>query len=132
MTAEVFVDSNVLLYMVSRDIQKSLRAQALIRDQPLISTQVLGEFVNVARRKFKMTWNEVRIALAPIRSACAVVSVTVATHDLGLDLAEKTNLRMYDAQIVAAASLAGCHTLFTEDLNHGQRIAGVMIRNPFV
>jgi predicted nucleic acid-binding protein len=34
-------------------------------------------------------------------------------------------------QIVAAALLAGCTRLLTEDLQHGQRIDSLTIRDPF-
>jgi predicted nucleic acid-binding protein len=74
---------------------------------------------------------EVRDVLAVARAACAVKALDVATHELALDLAERYRLAVYDAVIVAAASLAGCSVLYTEDLQHGQRIDGLVVRNPF-
>lgn len=131
MSAETFVDSNVLLYLVSHDGLKAARAEESLRSKPVISSQVLNEFVAVSRRKFKLTWPEVRIALAPIRQACRIVPVTVETHELAVDIAEYAGIRIYDALIAASAALAGCTVLLSEDLNAGQRIGPVIIRNPF-
>ena len=52
-------------------------------------------------------------------------------HGRAVEIAEQHLLGMYDALIVAAAELAGCDVLYTEDLNHGQRIGRVVVRNPF-
>ena len=57
--------------------------------------------------------------------------MTVETHERALDLAERFHLSFYDALIVASASLAGCTALYSEDMQDGQTIAGVTIRNPF-
>lgn len=38
----------------------------------------------------------------------------------------------YDSLIVAAALEAGCARLSTEDLQHGQKIEGLLIENPFL
>jgi predicted nucleic acid-binding protein len=59
------------------------------------------------------------------------LALTVETHALAVQIAEEAMIDIYDANIVAAAELAGCDTLYTEDLNAGQRIGGVTIRNPF-
>ena len=54
------------------------------------------------------------------------------THDLGLRVAERYCLSMYDAIVVASALMSGCNELLSEDLEHGQRIEGqLLIRNPF-
>jgi len=46
-------------------------------------------------------------------------------------LADQAQLSFWDALIVAAAARAGATVLYTEDLNDGQEILGVRIRNPF-
>jgi predicted nucleic acid-binding protein len=60
-----------------------------------------------------------------------VVPVSEETHDRGLDLAERHKLSLYDAMILASAQLAGCSVMLSEDFQHGQRLAGVRVRNPF-
>ena len=129
--ANVFVDSNVLLYLLSDDESKAERAGALVDAAPFISVQILNEFVAISRRKFKLTWPEVHVALAPIKTFCKILELTRDMHERALDIAEETGIQIYDANIVSAAEFSGCDTLFTEDLNEGQRIGSVTIRNPF-
>ena len=49
----------------------------------------------------------------------------------GLDLAARYGFSVYDSMIIAAAFLAGCEILYSEDWQDGQRIDGVLISNPF-
>ena len=60
------------------------------------------------------------------------VNPTRTLYDRGLDLQTRYRFSFYDSLIVAAALEAGCKTLYTEDLKHGQRIEGVTVTNPFV
>jgi predicted nucleic acid-binding protein len=51
---------------------------------------------------------------------------------LPLTAAERTGYPFFDALIIASALLAGCDTLFSEDMHTGQVIDGrLTIRNPF-
>ena len=118
--AEVFFDTNVLLYLLSNDAAKADRAEALLATGGVVSVQVLNEFASVASRKLMMTIPEVREILSTVRSVCVVKSVDVETHDLGLELAERYGFSIYDGLIVAAAVRAGCAILYTEDLQRGQ------------
>ncbi|MBI5016605.1 MAG: PIN domain-containing protein [Deltaproteobacteria bacterium] len=128
---EAFFDTNVLLYLLSEDARKADRAEEVVAGGGVISVQVLNEFASVAVRKLRMTYPEVRDALAPLRTLCAVEPLTPKIHDLGLDLAERFGFSVYDALIVASA-LQRCDTLYSEDLQDGQRIDGhLVIRNPF-
>ena len=81
--------------------------------------QVLNEIANVALRKIGMSWAETNQFLASVRSLCAVESLTVETHDRGRDVAERYALSVYDSMIVAAALLAGCTVLYSEDMQDG-------------
>lgn len=94
--------------------------------------QVLNEFVAVATRRLAMSIDEVREALAAVRAACRVESITEDAHDKALELAARYKLSVYEATIVASALLAGCRTLVSEDLQHGQVFDGALrVRNPF-
>lgn len=133
MTAgEDFFDTNVLLYLLSADAAKANRAEELLASGGTISVQVLNEFVSVASRKLRMPWAEIREVLAQVRAVCVVEPMTVETHERALKLAERYGLSIYDALIVAAALLAGCNTLQSEDMQNGQLIdRKLKIRNPF-
>jgi predicted nucleic acid-binding protein len=130
--AEVFLDTNVLLYLLSSDAAKADRAEALLAAGGVISVQVLNEFASVATRKFGLSIPEVREILATIRAVCTVKALDVETHEIALDLAERHRLSIYDALILAAALRAGCAVLLTEDMQHTQIIGPLTIRNPFV
>lgn len=130
--AEVFFDTNVILYLLSADIAKADRAEELLAVGGIVSVQVLNEFTAVASRKLRMTWAEIREVLAQIRMVCPVEAMTADTHDRALMVAERYGLSFYDALIVAAALLAGCKTLYSEDMQDGQVIERqITIRNPF-
>ena len=117
--AKAFIDSNVILYLLSKDTKKADAAEAVLRAGGVISVQVLNEIANVALRKIGMSWAETNQFLASVRSLCAVESLTVETHDRGRDVAERYALSVYDSMIVAAALLAGCTVLYSEDMQDG-------------
>ena len=126
-----FFDSNILLYLLEIDSPNRPVSLELVTAGGVISAQVLNEFTDVARRKYKISFEEIAAALAPIKEVCQIVPLTREVHDRGFEIASMHLLRIYDACIVAAAELAGCDVLYTEDLNNGQRIGGVTIHNPF-
>jgi len=110
-----FLDTNVILYLMSGDAAKADRAQALLDAGGTISVQVLNEFASVARRKLGCTWPEIGEILATVRALCPVRPLTVEVHDR------------------ARALDAGCTTLWSEDFQDGQLLEdSVRIRNPFV
>lgn len=130
--AKTFFDTNILLYLLSGEAARADRAEEVVAEGGWVSVQVLNEFAAVTSRKLGMTWPEIREALAPIRALCKVAPMTVETHALGLEIAERYGFALYDALIVAAAQLAGCETLCSEDFQNGQRINGqLLISNPF-
>lgn len=131
MSQRAFFDTNVALYLLSEDTAKSRRAENLLAAGGTISVQVLNEFTAAARRKRLADWDEIDELLLALRKLCSVEPVTVEVHELGVKLARRYGIQIYDACIVASAQLAGCTTLYTEDLQHGQRIGGLTIRNPF-
>lgn len=130
--AECFYDTNVLLYLLSADRAKADRAEALLATGGVISVQVLNEFASVASRKLRMKHSEIREVLTDLRKICRVEALSVEMHDLALRLSERHGFSIYDALIIAAALLAGCTTVYTEDLQHGQIIdRQLSICNPF-
>jgi len=131
MSAADFFDSNVLLYLVSTHTTKAAQVAPLLAGGGTISVQVLDEFASVALRKLGKAIPDIRQALNGIRAVCTVVVADTATHDLGLDIAERYKFSIYDSMLLAAAQRANCTTFFTEDMQHGQKIGGLTVRNPF-
>ena len=133
MSEPFFLDTNILVYAALQPDVRSDQARALLIRRGLISVQVLNEFINVASRKLGRRWPAIRQALTFVKVLCpAVLPLTIDTHERALDIAERTGYRFFDALIIASALEAGCDTLFSEDLQAGQRIDGrLTIRNPF-
>jgi predicted nucleic acid-binding protein len=130
--AKAFLDSNVVLYLLSADAIKADRAEQLLSEGGVISVQVLNEVTNVMRRKLAMSWSETNDVLATIRSMCATEPLTTETHDTGRRLGERYGLSVYDSMIAAAALLAECNVLYSEDMHHGLVIdAQLRLINPF-
>ncbi len=133
MSAKTFIDSNIVLYLMSADVAKADRAEAVIAAGGVVSVQVLNEVTNVARRKLGMAWAETDELIAGLRSACSVEPLTVQTHDTGRRLAGRYGLSVYDAMIASAALLAGCDRLFSEDMQHGLLLdRQLRVCNPFI
>jgi predicted nucleic acid-binding protein len=127
-----FLDSNILVYAFGADA-RSAAAYGLVENGGVISTQSLNEMANVLRRKHRWTWDEVRRATRAVIVNCpTIVVLDVELHQLGLRLAERYTLSVYDGMIAAAAVIADCDTLYSEDMHHGLVLDGrVRIVNPF-
>jgi len=127
-----FFDSSVLLYIASREPAKAERAENLIAVGGTISVQVLNEIANVARRKMQMSWDDTRTFLSLLRGVLSTSPITVETHERGLEIAQRYGLSVYDAMIAASALLAGCETLWSEDMHDTLLIEGrLRVSNPF-
>jgi predicted nucleic acid-binding protein len=130
MSAE-FADTNVVLYLL-HDGPKADRAEVILGQGPRINVQVLNEALVNCRRKAGLDWEETGAFLAGVRALCAVEELTLQTHDVGRALAERYGFSVYDAMIVASALIAGCTTLWSEDMQNGLLVEGQLrIVNPF-
>lgn len=132
MPADVFFDSSVLVYILVREDRRASVAEELLFAGGLVSVQVLNEIVAVARRKLDMDWGEISIALTAIRELCGPpVPLTIDVHEDAVKIAEHYGYHIYDALILAAALQAECSILYSEDMQDGQSIETLTIRNPF-
>lgn len=132
-TAKPFFDTNVLLYLLSEDNGKADRVEEIMASGGTISVQVLNEFASVGTRKLKMSYAEIRNALQIIRAIVSVEAITLDIHEQGLNIAERFGFSLYDSLIVSAALQSGCQILYSEDLQHGQKIESqLVIQNPFL
>ncbi len=127
-----FLDSHILVYAFTTD-PRAAAAQALLERGCTISVQGLNEFANVARRKLGKSWDEIRDALAAIRTVCTnILPIDLESQADALRLAERHGFGLFDALMIAAALRAGSDTLWSEDMQHGMRIDGKLrILNPF-
>jgi predicted nucleic acid-binding protein len=126
-----FFDTNILLHQFSEDAAKARASEDVIRGGGVISVQVLDELALTGRRKLGLSWVVLRDILGEYQRNLTVVPLTVETHVRGIALAERYQLNVYDGMIVAAAQLAGCSTLYSEDMHDGLVIDRLTIRNPY-
>jgi len=132
MSDKPFFDTNILIYAVSEGDARADIARALLAQGGVVSVHVLNEFVAAARRKLKMSWDEVRAALASLLVLCPKpMPITTEMHELAVKIAERYGYEIYDSLVIAAALQATSHSLYSEDLHTGHKIQGLTIRNPF-
>ena len=124
----VFLDTNILGYLLDSGKKEKI-ARRLASAQPHISVQVLNEFVAVCKKCGKDRETAYQLADA-IANASTVHEITLSTYRLAQALATRYQLSHWDGLIVAAATLAQCETLYSEDLQHGQVIGTVKVVNP--
>lgn len=126
-----FLDTNILVY--AQEVgPKAETAQSLIAEGGVISVQVLNELTNVLRRRLRRDWREIEEVLDDVSDALdPAVPLTVETHSGAVALARDYGLSFYDAVIVASAVEAGCDTIYSEDMQHGQVFGPLKIVNPF-
>jgi len=132
MSGEAFFDTSVLIYLVSDDDWLSGIAAEVLQRGGRVSAQVLSEFVAVSRRKMRQEWSKIHQDLLDIRRLCGPVqAITLGTHEEALRIAQRYGYHIYDSLMIASAIEAGCTTLYAEDMQDGQAIGALTIRNPF-
>jgi predicted nucleic acid-binding protein len=136
MSERSFLDSNVLIYTddeaspPKRKAALALVEQCQAGDAGVVSLQVLQEYFTITTRKLGV---DVGIARRKVE-LFAQLHLTVADLDdvlAAIDLHRIHGFSFWDALIVRSALRSGCSVLFSEDLQHGRRIDGLRIVNPF-
>jgi predicted nucleic acid-binding protein len=138
MPGKTFVDSNILIY--AHDIDAGTKqARAAQRLKELwesslgrLSTQVLQEFyVNVTEKIKKPLGRSVAREVVRAYGLWIESQTTASTVLRASEISEASKLAFWDSMILAAAEQDGAGELLTEDLSHGQIIAGIRVVNPF-
>ncbi len=130
--SRAFFDLNILVYAFSSDARSPV-VYALLDRGGVVSTRSLNELITVFRRKQKMSWPETRRAVDLVLKQCpSIVVLDLDLHRLGVRIAERHKLSVYDGMIVAAALIAECDILYSEDMHDGLIVDGrLRIVNPF-
>jgi predicted nucleic acid-binding protein len=99
----------------------------------VISTQVINETVSVLTRKHGFSLSEAHEITGSLLDLCEVVADDANTIRKAIDLAKRYSLSHWDSLIIAAALLADCQPLFSEDMQHGQVFDDQLkVTNPFI
>jgi predicted nucleic acid-binding protein len=132
-----FVDTNILVYAEQPAAgAKHDAACGVLRDiwqgrDGVVSAQALQEFyVTITRKMPKAYSPETALRILSNYLAWRVVPVDGPLVLDAVRIQQDAGLAYWDAAIVAAAVASGCDELLTEDLNDGQVIRGVRVRNP--
>ncbi len=139
MKGKFFLDTNILVYSFYKpDSHKRLISGKLIKEAHLgngcISYQVVQEFLNVATQKFSspMSGDEAQKYLAKILFPLCEIFPSEGLYHIALDIKERWKLSFYDSLIIAAALESSSKVLYSEDLQHGQKIYELTIVNPYI
>lgn len=136
MSVECFLDTNVLVYAAAgREAEEAKRERALVlieRENIGLSAQVLQEFYVTVTRKLEVSLSaEKAIEWVEQFDSFPCLPIDTSIVKIAAEISERYRLSYWDGAIVAAAEVLGAQTLYTEDLNHGQRYGSVRVHNPF-
>lgn len=132
MRDRIFLDTNILVYALLDEGHKQQTALQLLQTGCVISTQVLNEFTQVARKKAKLEWQEITDLSHAIQTLTEVIPLTQEIHNTGLEIAVQYGYSFYDSLIIAAAIESQCNLLVSEDMQNSQTIQQLTITNPFL
>ncbi|NBC64233.1 MAG: PIN domain-containing protein [Bacteroidetes bacterium] len=140
MSDRYFLDTNIIVYSFDeRDSNKQETSEKLIKNglihnQGVISYQVIQEFINVSTRKFEtpLSLKDCQLYVDSIMDPMWEVYSSKDLIHSAFDITERWQYSFYDSLIVAAAIEASCNILYSEDLQHEQKIYSLQILNPFV
>jgi predicted nucleic acid-binding protein len=137
MSDKTFIDTNVLMY--AHDVAAGAKhqiAETVLRElwserAGVLSVQVLQEFyVNVTRKiPVPLSKEAARQVVSNYEIWCT--ETTSAEVSAAFRIEDESRIGFWDALIVSSAAKSGATRLLSEDFNAGQRIAGIVIENPF-
>lgn len=134
MRDKFFIDTNIFAYAVDQaNKTKQATARKLIATQArkaAISTQVMQEFFVAATRKLNISALKAKELVHKLGGFQCIQITTTLVHQ-AIDTMILNQISYWDALIVVAAIEAKCNVILTEDMNSGQVISGIEIKNPF-
>jgi predicted nucleic acid-binding protein len=132
----ITVDTNVLLYTIDpRNAHKQAAARRVIAAVKIkghaLALQCVGEFQNVALRKFRAPVDRVVAYASAILDDFRTFPASRTAARLALAEVAAARLSYWDAVMLASAAEAGCTAMLSEDMQDRTTIFGVEIVNPF-
>lgn len=129
------LDANILVYALEADLARSPIAErvllAALSADCLLTNQVIGEFLNVMRRKHPRLLSDARRACEAWSQLFPIAATTTTQLIEASALAERYRLQFWDSVVLTVAEAAGATWLLTEDMQDGATINGVRLLNPF-
>ena len=139
MNDKIFVDTNILVYCFDdADPAKKEKAIQIMEglwepSKGVLSLQVLKEFFVTVTEKLanKMDFRDAKAAVIDLLS-WNIFYETQSSLERTFEIIQRHHLSLWDANILSAAILSDCNTVYSEDLQHNQTIEGVRIINPLL
>jgi len=131
---KIALDTNILIYCHEEpNLEKRNIALNKLDLRPVISSQVLSEYINVLKRIYKIPKQElVALCLGNI-VGCKIQSVTIPTLKLAEYIIKRYDFQIFDSIIIASALEADCEIIYSEDMQHNLIInEKLKIINPFI
>jgi predicted nucleic acid-binding protein len=129
---KIALDTNILIYNHSEDDNKWNITNDLLALRPVISTQVLSEYLNVLKRVLSLPKKELLNLCMKTVSHGDIYPVGIATLKTAERIIRRYDFQLFDGIIVAAAVEAGCEVLYSEDMQHNMTVEKQLrIINPF-
>jgi len=140
MSDRFFLDTNIFVYSFDRsapgkrEISDQLIRTAISSHKGVVSYQVVQEFFNVMFKRFAQPLRQpdAELYLSNVLRPMLSIHSSAALFRQALYVHSDAKISWYDSLIVSAAIQAECTTLFSEDLQHGQKIGSLTITNPFL
>ncbi len=132
MKDSIFLDSNILIYSI--DKFKSEKVKTIFKSGNIIyiSTQVINEFINVCFKKQLLDLQTITETVKRFISTFSLAIITEDTIVKALELKNRYKYSFYDSLILSSSVENNCSILYSEDLNHSQKIEEKLtITNPF-
>lgn len=135
-----FLDTNIFIYSFDdrepdkRGIASGLIQKGLKEHQTFISFQVVQEFINVSTRKFQkpLSAEDCKLYIRTIMMPLWKIYPSKELYTSALDIARDYQFSFYDSLIISAAIESSANILYSEDLQHNQKVGTVTIINPFI
>ncbi|TAH00660.1 MAG: PIN domain-containing protein [Sphingobacteriales bacterium] len=131
---KIAIDTNILIYLIdNNDNDKHQIAKQLVVENPTVSVQVISEFLNVTKRLIKAPKLTIIDKCTEWLAFTTIQTVDLVTLKKASSIIKKYDFQIFDAIIVAAALVAKCHILYTEDMQHNLLVnKQLRILNPFI
>ena len=131
------LDSNILVYAVDLDAPKK---RAVARDIILssakqdawLTVQALGEFFHAVTRKNIASHDEAQEYTTAWQSLFQITAADLSAYNTATAAVREHGFSFWDAMLWATARQAGCAVILSENMQHGRKVGGVEILNPFV
>lgn len=132
MRDKIFIDSNIFLYAFSnKNISKQIISARIVKQNHTISTQVLNEVSNNMLKKLNFSNKEIEKFISSCYMQYNIVDFSKEIFIKASIVRDKYNISYYDSLILSSAITSKCDILYSEDMQHNQRIEDLTIINPF-